>query len=64
MTSATTQPARGTGGHHTEGHGLISAIDQMFFIPAYPFWSLMIIAVDVVARYGLCAYVRRANLAA
>ena len=26
----------------------------MFFIPAYPFWSLMITAVDVVALWG-CA---------
>jgi hypothetical protein len=42
----------------------LSAIDQMFFIPAYPFWSLMIIAVDVVALYGLCAYASRENLAA
>ena len=42
----------------------LNAIDQMFFIPAYPFWSLMIIAVDVVALYGLCAYGSRANLAA
>ena len=42
----------------------LSAIDQMFFLPAYPFWSLMIIAVDVVALYGLCAYGSRANLAA
>ena len=42
----------------------LSAIDQMFFIPAYPFWSLMIIAVDVVALYGLCAYGSRANLTA
>ena len=42
----------------------LSAIDQMFFIPAYPFWSLMIIAVNVVALYGLCAYGSRANLAA
>ena len=33
----------------------LNAIDQMFFIPAYPFWSLVIIAVDVVALYGLCA---------
>jgi hypothetical protein len=41
----------------------LSAIDQMFFIPAYPFWSLTIIAVDVVALYGLCAYGSRANLA-
>ena len=42
----------------------LSAIDQMFFIPAYPFWSLMIIAVDIVALYGLCAYGSRENLAA
>ena len=42
----------------------LNAIDQMFFIPAYPFWSLMIIAVDVVALYGLCAYGSRANLEA
>jgi hypothetical protein len=42
----------------------LSAIDQMFFVPAYPFWSLMIIAVDVVALYGLCAYGSRENLAA
>ena len=42
----------------------LSAIDQMFFIPAYPFWSLTIIAADVVALYGLCAYGSRANLQA
>ena len=42
----------------------LSAIEQMFFIPAYPFWSLMIIAVDVAALYGLCAYGSRANLQA
>jgi len=42
----------------------LNAIDQMLFIPAYPFWSLTIIAVDVVALYGLCAYGSRANLAA
>ncbi len=42
----------------------LSAIDQMFFIPAYPFWSLMIIAMDVVALYGLCAYGSRANVEA
>ena len=42
----------------------LNAIDQMFFIPAYPFWSLMIIAVDVIALYGLCAYGSRENLAA
>jgi hypothetical protein len=27
----------------------LNAIGQMFFIAAYPFWSLMIIALDVVA---------------
>ena len=42
----------------------LNAIDQMFFIPAYPFWSLMIIAVDVVALYGLCAQGSRENLEA
>ena len=42
----------------------LDAIGQMFFIPAYPFWSLMIIAVDVVALWGLCAYGSRDNLAA
>ena len=42
----------------------LNAIDQMFFIPAYPFWSLTIIAMDVVALWGLCAYGSRQNLAA
>ena len=34
----------------------LNAIGQMFFLPAYPFWSLLIIAADVVALWGLCAY--------
>ena len=42
----------------------LNAIGQMLFIPAYPFWSLMIIAVDVVALWGLCAYGSRENLEA
>ena len=42
----------------------LNAIDQMFFLSAYPFWSLMIIAVDVVALYGLCTYGSRQNLGA
>src|SRR6516225_5526914 len=42
----------------------LNAIDQMFFIPAYPFWSLTIIAMDVVALYALCAYGSRANIEA
>ena len=41
----------------------LNAIAQMFFVPAYPFWSLMIVAVDVVALWGLCAYGSRDNLA-
>ena len=41
----------------------LNLINQMFFIPAYPFWALMIIAVDVVALWGLCAYGSRENLA-
>ena len=40
----------------------LNSIGQMMFIPAYPFWSLMIIAVDVVALWGLCAYGSRDNL--
>ena len=42
----------------------INAIDMMFFLPAYPFWALVIIAVDVVALYGLCAYGSRENVEA
>ena len=41
----------------------LSAIAMMFFIPASPFWALMIVAVDVVALYALCAYSGRENLA-
>ena len=42
----------------------LNAIDQMFFIPAYPFWSLAIIAMDVVALYGLCTYGSREDITA
>ena len=41
----------------------LNAIGQMLFIPSYPFWSLTIIAVDIVALWGLCAYGSRKNLA-
>ena len=40
----------------------LNALGQMFFIPAYPFWSLLIIAVDIVALWGLCAYGSRENI--
>ena len=42
----------------------LNAIGQMFFITAYPFWSLLIIAVDIVALWGLCAYGSRDKLRA
>ena len=42
----------------------LNAIDQMFFIPAYPVWSLAIIVLDVVALYALCAYGSRENVTA
>ena len=40
----------------------LNGIDMMFFVPAYPFWALIIIAVDVVALYALCVYGSRENL--
>jgi len=42
----------------------IGAITMMFFIPAYPVWALVVIAVEVVALYGLCAYGSRENMTA
>ena len=39
----------------------LNAIGQMFVIPACPFWSLMIIAADLVALWGLCAHGNREN---
>ena len=42
----------------------LSAIAMMFFIAAYPFWALTIVAVDIIAIYGLCAYGSRANIEA
>ena len=32
----------------------LNSFAQMFFLPSYPFWSLTIIAIDIVAIYGLC----------
>jgi hypothetical protein len=39
----------------------LNAVGQIFFIPAYPFWSLLIIAADVAALWGLCAHGNREN---
>lgn len=40
----------------------LNAVGQMFFVPAYPFWSLMIIGADIVALWALCVYGARENL--
>ena len=42
----------------------LNAIGQMFFIPASPLWSVLIIAVEVAVLWGLCAYGSRENLPA
>jgi hypothetical protein len=36
-----------------------NAIVQLLMMPAYPFWSLSIFALDVLAIYGLIAYGKR-----
>ena len=36
-----------------------NAIAQLLMMPAYPFWSLSIFALDVLAVYGLIAYGKR-----
>jgi hypothetical protein len=36
-----------------------NAIIQLLMIPAYPFWSLAIFAIDILAVYGLIAYGKR-----
>ncbi|MCK7626568.1 hypothetical protein MUU72_26290 [Streptomyces sp. RS10V-4] len=38
----------------------LNAFAQMFFLPAYPVWSVLIIALDVLAIYGLSVYGGRA----
>ena len=34
----------------------INAIGQLYYVPAYPFWSLSMFAVDILIIYGLAAY--------
>jgi hypothetical protein len=34
----------------------LNAIVQLMMIPAYPFWSLSVFALDILAIYGLVAY--------
>jgi hypothetical protein len=40
-----------------------NAIAQLLMIPAYPFWSLSIFTLDILAIYGLIAYGRRISSA-
>jgi hypothetical protein len=35
---------------------VLNAIGQLLFLPAYPVWSIIIIAVDVFVIYGLAVY--------
>src|ERR1700740_2341684 len=39
----------------------LNAIAQLLMMPAYPFWSLAIFAVDIVAVYALIAYGTRTS---
>ena len=34
----------------------LNSVAQLLMIPAYPFWSLSIFALDILAIYGLIAY--------
>ncbi len=34
----------------------INAIGQLYYIPAYPFWSLAMFSVDILIIYGLATY--------
>jgi hypothetical protein len=34
----------------------LNVLGQMVFIPAYPWWALLIIALDILVIYGLAAY--------
>ena len=40
----------------------LNAIAQLLFIPAYPFWSLSVFALDVLVLYGLAAHAGRPEL--
>jgi hypothetical protein len=40
-----------------------NAIAQLLMIPAYPFWSLSVFTLDVLAIYGLIAYGKRISSA-
>lgn len=37
----------------------VNAIGQLYYVPAYPFWSLAMFTVDILIIYGLAAYAGR-----
>ena len=37
----------------------VNAIVQLMIMPAYPFWSLCLFAIDILAMYGLIAHGKR-----
>ena len=37
----------------------LNSVTQLLMMPAYPFWSLCIFAVDILGMYGLIAYGQR-----
>jgi hypothetical protein len=43
---------------------VLNSIAQLMFIPAYPFWSLSLFALDVLVMYGLIAHGGRTQRAA
>jgi hypothetical protein len=42
----------------------LNAIVQLMMIPAYPFWSLSVFTLDIIAIFGLVAYGSRISSAA
>ena len=41
---------------------VLSAIANFLFIPYYPFWSLLIIAVDIFVIWAIAAHGREAGV--
>lgn len=41
----------------------LNAVAQLLMMPAYPFWSLSLFAIDILAIYGLVAYGKRIGTA-
>jgi hypothetical protein len=37
----------------------VNAIGQLYYVPAFPFWALMMFGVDILIIYGLVAYAGR-----